>query len=155
MPTKDRSEPMYTGPWLDRMFPVYLPDGRMASVTGFSVLPSNTGIFEGGLFPEANAMQRKKVRALAKERYGDPVVEVEPAIVPIPEVSTPRRPRERLPWMACVAHLTSEPLDPNMLASTLTVVWWQDTFTRPLPEEIQREVATVDWARCAKDYDFW
>jgi hypothetical protein len=56
--------------------------------------------------------------------------------------------------MACAAHLTSEPLDARNVASTLTVVWWQDAFTRPMPEEIQRAVATVDWGSCAKDYDF-
>ena len=39
--------------------------------------------------------------------------------------------------------------------SSLTLVWWQDAFTRPLPEEIERAAATVDWARSAKDVEFW
>lgn len=156
MTTKDRSHPMYTGPWLDRLFPIHLPDGRMASVTSIHVLPSNIGILEGGLRPDINALQREKIVAYAKERCGDPVAVIEPVITPV--AGHPLRPeerRERLPWMACIAHLTSEPFDPDMLASTLTVVWWQDGFTRPLPEEIQRSVATVDWGRSAKDYDFW
>ena len=126
----------------------------MVSVTGFSVLPSNVGILEGGFFPEANAGQRRKILALAKERYGDPVLEIEPLIVPIPEVSSPNRPRERLPWMACLAHLTSKPLDPDNTSSDLTLVWWQDAFTRPLPEEIECAAALVDWQRAAKDHDF-
>lgn len=153
MPTEDRTHPMYTGPWLDRLFPIHLADGRVASVTSFFVLPSNVGIVEGGLRPEQNARQREKVLAIAKERCGDPVAVVEPAVTPIGGGQAARR--ERLPWMACVAHLTSAPLDPDGTESTLTVVWWQDAFTRPLPEEIERVVAAVDWERCASDQDWW
>jgi hypothetical protein len=145
---------MYTGPWLDRLFPIQLSDGRLASVTEFFVLPANVGILEGGLRPEDNARQREKILKLVEERCGRPIAVVEPPIVPL-EGHPPGSGRERPPWMACVACLTSEPLDPDSTASTLTVVWWQDTFTRPLPDEIERAVAPVDWARSARDYDFW
>lgn len=57
--------------------------------------------------------------------------------------------------MACIAHLTSEPLDPDNVASSLTVVWWQDAFTLPLPQEIQSAVAGIDWRRFARDDDSW
>lgn len=57
--------------------------------------------------------------------------------------------------MACIAALTSEPLDPDSTASTLTVVGWQDALTRPLHDEIERAVANVEWQRSAKDYDVW
>jgi hypothetical protein len=153
MPTKDRTDPMYTGPWLDRLFPIYLPDGRMASVTEFFVLPSNVGILEGGLRAEWNARQREKILKYAQERCGEPIAGVEPTIISL-DGRPPGTGRERLPWMACVASLTSEPLDPDNTASTLTVVWWQDAFTRPLPEEIERAVAAIDWGKCARDYDF-
>jgi hypothetical protein len=155
MSLMDAKAQLFEGPWLDRLFPIHLPDDRMVTVKRFSVLPSNIGILEGGLFPEANAAQRRKVVALARDRYGDPVVEIEPVIEPLPGISCPGRPRERLPWMACVALLESKPRDPDMLASTLTLVWWQDSFTRPLPEEIERAAAGIDWAANARDYDFW
>jgi hypothetical protein len=146
---------MCEGPWLDRLFPIFLRNGRMCSVTRFIVIPSNIGILEGGLDPEMNARQRENVLAYAKERFGEPVVAVEPAIVPLPQHSTSARPRERLPWMACAARLTSAPLDPDNLSSDLTLVWWQDAFTLPLPEEIAAAAAAVEWERCARDHDFW
>ncbi|WP_248360526.1 hypothetical protein [Anaeromyxobacter oryzae] len=141
----NRKAQQHAGPWLDRLFPIQLHGGRIGTVKGFSVLPSNTGILEGGLDPESNEQQRRKIRALAKDRYG-PVVEVEPVIEPLPELSRPGRPRERLPWMACVAQLESKPHDPERLASAVTLVWWQDAFTRPIPEEIERAAACIDWA---------
>jgi hypothetical protein len=148
-----RKEQMREGPWLDRLFPIQLGNGRMGSVLACSVLPSNVGILEGGLDAESNARQRKSILALAESRHGGPVVEVEPVVLPVPELSTPRRPRERLPWMACLARITSKPLDPYMVSSELTLVWWQDAFELPLPQEIERAVAGVDWARSARDVD--
>jgi hypothetical protein len=153
MPLAIRRNQQRTGPWLDRLFPVALPGGRQGSVTGFSVLPSNFGIMEGGLDARANAMQREKLLRLAGERYGAPVVEVAPAVEPLPEFSSPGRPRERLPWMACVARITSKPLDPDMVASELTLLWWVDVFEAPLPQEIERAAAGVDWEAVAKDVD--
>jgi hypothetical protein len=146
---------MHAGPWLDRLFPIHLPDGRMVTVKGFTVLPSNSGIGEGGLTPGANEQQRHRVRELAKARYGDPVLEIAPQVEPIPEISRPGRPRERLPWMACVAVLESQPRDADMLASRLTLVWWPDAFTRPLPEEVLRAAGGIDWTTSARDYDSW
>jgi hypothetical protein len=49
------STQMYEGPWLDRLFPIHLPDGRMVSAKAFSVLATNAGILEGELDPESNA----------------------------------------------------------------------------------------------------
>jgi hypothetical protein len=83
-----------------------------------------------------------------------PIAVVEPAIIPL-EGHPPAARRERLPWMARIAHLTSAPLDPDNTASTVTVVWWQDAFTLPLPREIERAVAGIDWRRSARDYDCW
>jgi hypothetical protein len=34
------------------------------------------------------------------------------------------------------------------------VVWWQDEFTLPLPQEIERAIASVEWRKFAEDYDF-
>jgi hypothetical protein len=144
---------MHEGPWLDRLFPMRLPGGRMVSVLGFSVLPTNVGIFEGGLTPKANAMQRERILALAKQRYGAPIVVVEPSIEPLPGHSSPRGVRERYPWMACIARLTSKPLDPEMVSSELTLVWWQDAFASPLPVEIERAATGVDWEHSAVDVD--
>jgi hypothetical protein len=110
----------------------------MVSVTAFSVLPSNVGILEGGLEPRANASQRDKIVKLAESRYGARVVLVEPAIVPLSAVTRPGRPRERLPWMARMARLSSAPLDPDLVSSELTLVWWQDGFTSPMPAEVER-----------------
>jgi hypothetical protein len=146
---------MKEGPWLDRLFPVPLRDGRTAAVTAFSLVPSNLGILEGGLTAEANAQQRERIVAFAKKRHGEPVVAIDPVITPLPELSTAGRRRERLPWMACIARLSSSPRDPEMLASELTVVWWQDSFAVPLPEEIARAAAAVDWGRNARDVDLW
>ena len=150
---KDSSNQMRTGPWLDRLFPIHLPSGRMVSVRQFSVLPSNFGILEGGLFPEANAIQRDKVVALAQRRHGEPVVVCEPTVVPLSEGSRPGLRRERLPWMVCIARLTSAPLDNDMVASELTLLWWQDAFNESLPSEIQRVAASVDWDALARDVD--
>ena len=153
MPLIIRPNQQREGPWLDRLFPIHLPDGRVAAVTEFSVLPSNHGTLEGGLYPEANAQQRDRMRAIAAQRYGGPVVELEPVIEPLPEISSPRRPRERLPWMACMARLSSRRIDPEMVSSELTLLWWQDALELPLPQEIQRVAAGLDWARSAQDVD--
>jgi hypothetical protein len=148
-----RKEQMKEGPWLDRLFPIQLIDGRRGSVVAFSVLPSNFGILEGGLDAASNARQRESMRGLAEQRYGGPVVELEPGVVPVPEFSEPRRPRERLPWMACLARLTSAPIDPEMVSSKLTLLWWQDAFELPLPREIERAASGLAWERLAKDVD--
>jgi hypothetical protein len=153
MPVAERPDQMHTGPWLDRLFPIHLEDGRLVSVSEFSVVPTNLGILEGGLFASANARQRDRVVAIAEKRHGAPVVIVEPTIVPLPEISSPRRPRERLPWMACLARLTSRPLDPEMVASELTLVWWQDAFDAPLPVVVESAAATIPWDRFASDVD--
>jgi hypothetical protein len=143
----------HEGPWLDRLFPVQLGEGRQGSVVGFSVLPSNFGILEGGLDARSNTRQRESTRRLAEQRYGGPVIEVEPVVVPLPEFSSPQRPRERLPWMLCMARLTSSPIDSYMVSSELTLVWWQDVFELPLPQEIERVASGVAWERLAKDVD--
>jgi hypothetical protein len=153
MPLVVRPNQMREGPWLDRLFPIHLPDGRMVAVMAFSVLPANHGILEGGLYPQANLHQRERMRAIAAERYGGPVVELEPVIEPLPEISSPRRPRERLPWMACMARLSSAPVDPEMVSSELTLLWWQDALELPLPQEIERAAAGLDWAGRAEDVD--
>jgi hypothetical protein len=78
---------------------------------------------------------------------------VEPAIVPLSAVTRPGRPRERLPWMARMARLSSAPLDPDLVSSELTLVWWQDGFTSPMPAEVERAAAGVEWERVAIDVD--
>jgi len=153
MPIAVRRNQQSAGPWLDRLFPIQLARGRHGSVMGFCVLASNVGILEGGLDARANARQRVKIRELAEERYGNPVVEVEPTIVLLSEAAGHDRRRERLPWMACVARLTSEPIDPYFVASELTLLWWQDSFDTPLPQEIERAAAGVDWDAAARDVD--
>jgi hypothetical protein len=59
--------------------------------------------------------------------------------------------------MACIARLTSEPLVGNdfNVSSDLTLVWWQDRFESPLPAEIERAAAGIDWNRLAQDVEFW
>lgn len=153
MALKHRPDQMHAGPWLDRLFPIHLPDGRLVSVSALSVVPSNVGIMEGGLSPAANARQREKVLALAEKRHGGPLLVVEPRTVSLPEISRPGRPRERVPWMACMARLTSHPLDPDMISSELTLVWWQDAFDGPIAAEIERAAVAIPWERCAKDVD--
>jgi hypothetical protein len=32
-------------------------------------------------------------------------------------------------------------------------VWWQDAFSAPLPVEIERAAAVIDWERSAIDVD--
>ena len=88
---------------------------------------------------------------LAEERYGAPVIVLEPEITPMPSGSS--RPRERYPWMACIARLTSKPFDPDMVSSELTLVWWRDAFEAPLPAEIEKAASSVDWERSAHDVD--
>lgn len=158
MPLKEVENQEHLGPWLDRLFPVRLASGRVASVTGFSVLPTNFGILEGGLAREINAQQRERVLALAKKRYGEPLVVIEPTIEPVAGPSSaPWGPRERYPWMACMAHLTSDPLVENNfnVSSDLTLVWWQDRFDVPLPAEIERIATGIEWERAARDVEFW
>ena len=140
---------IFEGPALDRLFPIRLAGGRMVSVKEFSVLPSYSGLQEGWLDSRMTASKREMILAVARRRYGDPVVAVEPTIVPH------ERALERLPWMACIAYLTSAPLDPEKDASELALVWWQDAFTEVLPKEIERVAAGVDWESCAKDVGPW
>jgi hypothetical protein len=40
-----------------------------------------------------------------------------------------------------------------MVASELTLLWWQDGFEAPLPQEIERSAAGVDWEAAARDVD--
>jgi hypothetical protein len=154
---KARPNQQQEGPWLDRLFPIRMSGGRLASVTAFSVLPTNVGIFEGGLNPRANAIQRRKILALAKERFGDPIIVVEPHVEPLHRDAAGQVVRERYPWMACMARLTSKALveDDFNVSSKLTLVWWQDTFDAPLSTEIERAAAAVDWDRSARDVEFW
>jgi hypothetical protein len=154
MPHAESKNQRQEGPWLDRLFPIHLPGGRMVSVTSFAVLPSNIGILEGGLNPKANATQRERVLSIAAEGHGKPVVVVEPVITSLPSISSPGSPRERLPWMACIARLTSAPVDSYMESSELTLVWWLDAFDGPLPLELERAAAGVDWGKSARDVDF-
>lgn len=157
MTTKESPDQQHEGPWLDRLFPVRLPGGRIASVTAFSVLPSNLGILEGGLTRRINSEKREQMLALAKKRLGEPVVVVEPVVEPLIFPRRPDNPLERYPWMVCMARLTSAPLVQGGLAgsSELTLVWWQDRFDAPLPVEIERAAAGVDWERSARDVEFW
>jgi hypothetical protein len=150
---EERDRQMGEGPWLDRLFPVRLPGGRVTSVTAFTVVPANVGILEGGLSRQYNAIQREKIVAIATRNLGAPVVVVEPRIEPMGRDHVGRE-RERYPWMACMARLTSKPMDPEQTASELTVVWWQDAFDAPLPVEIERAVATIDWEAHAEDWEF-
>jgi hypothetical protein len=55
MPLQVRPDQRRRGPWLDRLFPVTLPGGRVCSVTGLHVAPAYLGILEGGLDAESNA----------------------------------------------------------------------------------------------------
>jgi hypothetical protein len=138
---------MHEGPWLDRLFPVTLPGGRVCSVTGFSVLPAYSGILEGGADEASNARQRVWAMSLARERFGKPLHIVEPTITPI------RPGRMRLPWMVCMARLVSRPLALEFGWSSLAILWWQDGFDAPLPLEIERAASGVEWEREARDFD--
>jgi hypothetical protein len=129
---------------------VTLPGGRVCSVTGFEVVPAYRGVMEGGLDPRSNALARERAVALAQKHFGDPIHVVAPVIEPIPEISKPQRPRERLPWMTCMAALVSKPLGDKGWGSHLTLVWWQDEFTDPLPLVIERAAAGVVWERVAR-----
>jgi hypothetical protein len=143
-----------TGPFLDRLFSFRLPDGRLVAARSFRVLPAHLGLMEGGLDADSSARKRDQFVAHVEAQLGSPVVVVEPSITPLPEISTPRRPRERLPWMACAAQLISDPIDPEMTFSWLTLVWWQDAFETPLPQEIERTAAGLAWEASARDFDF-
>jgi hypothetical protein len=151
MPLQVRPNQTREGPWVDRLFPVTLPGGRVCSVTGFYVVPAYLGLMEGGLDARCNAARREWVAALARERFGEPVHVVEPAIEPLPEISNAHRQRERLPWMACMAVLEAEPMNPEAFHSSLTIVWWVDAFSSPLPAEVERAAAGVAWEREARD----
>jgi hypothetical protein len=123
MPLQVQPNQAREGPWLDRLFPVNLPGRRVCSVTAFSVVPVHFGLMEGGLDARCNARNREWTATVARERHGDPVHVVEPAIEPLPEISSPGRPRMRLPWMACMAALRSSPFDPQHCHSAQTLVW--------------------------------
>lgn len=166
MPTPDQ-EPvafdMHAGPGLDRLFPIHFLDGRLVSVSAFTVLPAYLGVLEGGTNRESNLQQRRRIAAIAEKRHGGPVVQLEPRITPMPGEREPRPGdpdrlvRERLPWLACIARLTSSPIvdDGDTTSSELTVVWWQDGFTLPLPQEIERAAEGLAWRDLAKDVAFW
>lgn len=42
-----------------------------------------------------------------------------------------------------------------MVSSELTLLWWQDTFQLPLPQELERAASGLDWARLAEDVDLF
>lgn len=151
-------DPPDTEPFLDQLFAFRLANGRRVSVRSFSTLTSNYAtVLEGGMHPQENAEQREGVIAAAERRHGGPVIVIEPVITPLPRISRPGVPRERLPWVACMARLASSPLHEDHgdldlpVASELTLVWWQDSFSLPLPAEIERAAASLDWDVHARD----
>jgi len=143
---------MRAGPGLDRLFPIHLRDGRLCSVTRFAVWPAYLGILEGGMSEPIALQQRDRLLEIVRKQFGEPVQLLEPEIIPVP--SPFKKPAARLPWMACAVALTSAPLDPEMVASTLTLLWWQDSFEAPLPAEIEKAVSGVNWTGWARDHDF-
>jgi hypothetical protein len=142
---------MHAGPGLDRLFPIHLRDGRLCSVTRFAVWPAYLGILEGGMLEPIALGQRDRLLEIVRKEFGEPVQLLEPEIIPVPTPFT--KPAVRLPWIACAVALTSAPIDPEMIASTLGVLWWQDSFEAPLPVEIEKAVSGVSWADCARDYE--
>lgn len=52
--------------------------------------------------------------------------------------------------MVCAASLVSKPLGDKGWGSKLTLVWWQDVFTDPLPAVIDRAAAGLVWEREAR-----
>ena len=63
--------------------------------------------------------------------------------------------RARLPDVTCIAHMISEPLDPENCtnASGLTVVWFQDRFMFPPAPEMITTLKELEWDMLADDFD--
>jgi hypothetical protein len=45
--------------------------------------------------------------------------------------------------MACMAALVLEPMSPGAFHSSLTLVWWVDAFSAPLPAEVEQATASL------------
>jgi hypothetical protein len=148
--TREQAE---SGPFLDRLFAIQVTRGRTCFVTSFSADATYVGVLEGGMYPEHNSKLMQEWVKHALDRHGNPLYVVPPVTRPLPQISAPERPRIRLPWMVCIASMFSDPLDPEMLHSALTVMWWQDPSDEPVTAWIRGAMDGVDWARFAKDHD--
>jgi len=144
---------MREGPSADRLFQIELRSGRLARVISLRVIATYRGLLEGGLDAFANAHFMRLWVDWVEEHYHEPIHVVAPVSRPLPSVSRPDRPRERLPWMACVAELISDPLDPEMFQSRLTLVWWQDPSDDPARAWVERAAEGLDWEKAAMDED--
>lgn len=60
-----------------------------------------------------------------------------------------------LPQISCVARFHSQPpaRDPAMWASSLTIIWFQETFAFPIAPEILSQIQSINWNALAEDWD--
>jgi len=43
----------------------------------------------------------------------------------------------------------------DMASSAMTLVCWPDAFAAPLPQEVARAAASIDWQRSARDVNLF
>ncbi|MFO1483676.1 MAG: hypothetical protein U1F71_10000 [Verrucomicrobiaceae bacterium] len=60
-----------------------------------------------------------------------------------------------LPMITCIGefHSSLPVRSPNMDASCLTVVWFQDEFAMPVSETVLESIKCIDWSVQASDYE--
>jgi hypothetical protein len=137
--------------FVDTLFTVPMKGGRVVRVTAFSARLHYELILEGSPDRAAHDNGRRYHEARARE-HGEPLVTIEPALIPMASlVGGPTR----YPRHACVASLKSAPIDPEMVWSALTLLWWEERLNKPLSEVVAAALAGVDWEAKAKDFDLW
>jgi hypothetical protein len=137
--------------FLDVLFTVPRPDGRLIRVGSFEVWSHYRTILEGSPTPHVNKLTREHAEAGAR-LLGEPLLVVEPQLIPLRD--DPRG-LERYPRCACAATLSSAPLGADQSWSALTLLWWVERLDRPWPAILTDALAGVDWARHAADVHFW
>ena len=94
--------------------------------------------------------KRAEILAELEDEAPDLVAGVDTVLILEPEGLT-----SRLAEVTCIAHLISEPLEPDSGtdASGLTVVWFQNEFIFPPSDEVLKSLQSLEWDKLADDFE--
>jgi hypothetical protein len=124
-------------------FSLILNSGRTIRLTDMYLKETYTGA-------KKTTPKRNKILAELEADAPDLVAGVDSITIIEPEDSS-----EKLPTVTCIAHMISEPLDPENCtnASGLTIVWFQNEFMFPPAASMIETLKNLEWSLLADDFD--
>ncbi len=100
---------------------------------------------------------KRVVEEARKHTYTHAVYIITPEQTPIPyEKKYPFGTPMQMPGITCVANFTSNQPARNqeMDGSTLTIVWYQDSYAFPVSQPILDQFREIPWSKFAEDFDY-